>query len=134
MRKSWTDEESKMVARLWDKGWSAREIAVKIGGVSRSAVIGKVRRMNLPLRNQKKPVRVVGSKPVKAKRPRVFVSASPSPAPGAEPSGIALLGLGANQCRWPIGDPKSSEFGYCGCRTRRGQSYCEEHRERARWG
>lgn len=40
---------------------------------------------------------------------------------------VTLIDLKANQCRWPIGDPKKSEFCFCGA-TAQKQPYCEEHR------
>ena len=30
-------------------------------------------------------------------------------------------------CRWPLGDPRSGEFAYCGLTPARGQSYCAGH-------
>lgn len=30
-------------------------------------------------------------------------------------------------CRWPLGDPKSGEFAYCGLTPAKGQSYCAGH-------
>ena len=30
-------------------------------------------------------------------------------------------------CRWPLGDPKSGEFAYCGLKRAEGQSYCAGH-------
>jgi GcrA cell cycle regulator len=30
-------------------------------------------------------------------------------------------------CRWPLGDPKSGEFAYCGLKRVEGQSYCAGH-------
>ena len=36
--------------------------------------------------------------------------------------------LGAKDCRWPIGDPKSPDFGFCAERQEKGQPYCAEHK------
>jgi GcrA cell cycle regulator len=30
-------------------------------------------------------------------------------------------------CRWPLGDPKTGEFAYCGLTPAKGQSYCAGH-------
>ncbi|NEX95215.1 GcrA family cell cycle regulator, partial [Caulobacter sp. 17J65-9] len=53
--------------------------------------------------------------------------AAPAPAPFVELSGTAtVLTLGAHMCKWPIGDPSSNEFSFCGRRA--GESpYCVEH-------
>jgi GcrA cell cycle regulator len=32
-----------------------------------------------------------------------------------------------SDCRWPLGDPRSGEFAYCGLRPAEGQSYCAGH-------
>ena len=43
----WTPERVEMLTRLWAKGLSARQIAAKLGGITRNAVIGKAHRLNL---------------------------------------------------------------------------------------
>lgn len=43
----WTPERVEMLTRLWAEGLSARQIAAKLGGVTRNAVIGKAHRLNL---------------------------------------------------------------------------------------
>ena len=30
-------------------------------------------------------------------------------------------------CRWPLGDPLSEDFAYCGLQPARGRSYCAGH-------
>ena len=54
--------------------------------------------------------------------------AQPSaPAPMPELPGTAtVLTLGAHMCKWPIGDPSSREFSFCGRRASEGV-YCVEH-------
>jgi hypothetical protein len=44
-------------------------------------------------------------------------------APGAAAS---VLGLRADSCRWPSGDPATAEFSFCGAPIARGR-YCERH-------
>ena len=46
----WTDDKTEDLTRLWHAGYSGSQIARAIGGVTRSAVIGKARRLGLPLR------------------------------------------------------------------------------------
>jgi GcrA cell cycle regulator len=38
-----------------------------------------------------------------------------------------LTTLKAHGCKWPIGDPRDSDFGFCG-RAREHHAYCEAHR------
>ncbi len=40
---------------------------------------------------------------------------------------VTILELGASMCRWPIGDPTSAEFRFCGCRATGTLPYCQEH-------
>jgi len=39
----------------------------------------------------------------------------------------SLLDLEANDCRWPIGDPRQDGFHFCGAQKRLGRPYCIEH-------
>lgn len=43
----WTDERIKLLQRLWADGFSASEIAVVLGGITRNVVIGRIHRMRL---------------------------------------------------------------------------------------
>lgn len=48
----WSVESMEMLRRLWLQGLSANDIGRAIGGVSRNAVIGKAKRLGLPMRAQ----------------------------------------------------------------------------------
>ncbi|MEX6508036.1 GcrA family cell cycle regulator [Jiella sp. M17.18] len=63
----WTDERIALLKQLWTEGLSASQIADRLGGVSRNAVIGKVHRLKLESR---------------ARTPGV---AAPQPVPQAQP-------------------------------------------------
>ncbi|MFV0295798.1 MAG: GcrA family cell cycle regulator [Hyphomicrobiaceae bacterium] len=39
----------------------------------------------------------------------------------------SLLELEANECRWPIGDPRKPGFHFCGAKQMAGRPYCIEH-------
>lgn len=41
--------------------------------------------------------------------------------------GIPVTKAGERHCRWPIGDPRSPEFRFCGCETIEGLPYCTDH-------
>lgn len=47
MSANWTDERVALLKSLVNKGHSASEIAARIGGVSRNAVIGKIHRLGI---------------------------------------------------------------------------------------
>ncbi len=44
---------------------------------------------------------------------------------------ISLLQLTEKTCKWPIGDPMSSEFHFCGRSSDEGKPYCDFHSRRA---
>lgn len=44
--------------------------------------------------------------------------------------GVAAFVVSARQCKWPVGDPSSSEFRFCGGATD-GSAYCDAHRRTA---
>lgn len=49
---NWTDDRVELLKKLWAEGLSASQIAAKLGGVSRNAVIGKVHRLKLSSRGR----------------------------------------------------------------------------------
>lgn len=138
----WTDERVETLKKLWQDGLSASQIAKQLGGVTRNAVIGKVHRLGLSGRaTPSKPARPV----FKAPRPHRPVAAAPSaprriaepvaqaqPAPAPvryideAPGSATVLTLGAHMCKWPIGDPATDNFTFCGRRQSDGP-YCGEH-------
>jgi GcrA cell cycle regulator len=44
-----------------------------------------------------------------------------------EPGGATVLTLGRHMCKWPIGDPSTSDFTFCGRRSADERPYCVEH-------
>ena len=138
----WTDERVETLKRLWQDGLSASQIAKQLGGVTRNAVIGKVHRLGLSGRAApSKPARPVfkaprpsrptqaPSTPRRIAEPIAAAPASPLPAPriiDEGPGSATVLTLGAHMCKWPIGDPASDDFTFCGRRGADGP-YCSEH-------
>jgi GcrA cell cycle regulator len=139
----WTDERVELLKKLWQDGLSASQIAKQLGGVTRNAVIGKVHRLGLSGRAApSKPARPVFKAPRPARpaaapaAPRrisqpPMTTATTAPQPPVryidEAPGVAtVLTLGAHMCKWPIGDPSSDEFTFCGRRASEGP-YCGEH-------
>ena len=102
----WTPERIEMLQSLWREGHSASAIAERLGGISRNAVIGKAHRLLLP------------SRPSPIKRDERVKPAA------AVPQRAQSMGHG---CMWPIGDPKSPEFHFCGEAADQGRPYCSSH-------
>lgn len=51
----WNDDRIAALKRWWSEGLTASQIARRMGGISRNAVIGKVSRLGLPRRMDGKP-------------------------------------------------------------------------------
>ncbi|AYG94451.1 GcrA cell cycle regulator [Brevundimonas naejangsanensis] len=150
MNPGWTEDRVGALKKLWLEGQSASQIAKALGGgVTRNAVIGKVHRLGLsgraapsqPARTTFRPARPRAAAPaapvqapsaprrLEAAAPRPVVAApapqAPSPAPEL-PGTATVLTLGAHMCKWPIGDPSTRDFSFCGRRASEGV-YCVEH-------
>ncbi len=136
---AWTDDRVELLKTLWAEGLSAAQIANKMGGVTRNAVIGKVHRLGLSGRaTPAKPQR--GCTPSlerretsapKARRPEVK-SVIPEPefiAPLVLDTGdrTTVTTIKNNMCKWPLGDPAREDFHFCGQSTLSGKSYCAYH-------
>ena len=142
MSAGWTEDRVGALKKLWLVGQSASQIAKALGGgVTRNAVIGKVHRLGLSGRaTPSQPSRTVFRAPRPARTPtqapsapRRIEAAQPRPAPAPVPAPMpdlpgtaTVLTLGAHMCKWPIGDPTSTEFSFCGRRASEGV-YCVEH-------
>jgi GcrA cell cycle regulator len=145
----WTDERVETLKKLWLDGLSASQIAKQLGGVTRNAVIGKVHRLGLSGRAApSQPARPAFKAP---RPPRPAATAVPAPrrpasphlreasptavrapslpaSPQPEERGVAtVLTLGAHMCKWPIGDPATDDFSFCGRRSADDGPYCVEH-------
>jgi hypothetical protein len=44
---------------------------------------------------------------------------------------LSLLQLNENTCKWPIGDPLTPDFYFCGQHSEEGKPYCDFHSRRA---
>ena len=152
MTAGWTDDRVGALKKLWLEGQSASQIAKQLGGgVTRNAVIGKVHRLGLsgraapsqPARTaattfrttRPRPAPTVAAAPaqpaaprrLEAVQPKPIQPVAPAPAPIPDLPGTAtVMTLGAHMCKWPIGDPSSREFSFCGRRASEGV-YCGEH-------
>lgn len=152
---AWTEERVEVLKKLWIEGLSASQIALRLGGVTRNAVIGKVHRLGLSGRgktsstaNRPRPARntshtnrtprqtggTVGNAALK-----MSPDANPEPAPAPRPARFEelvipiseranIMDLTEHTCRWPIGDPTDKQFHFCGKKSDEGVPYCSYHR------
>ncbi len=131
----WNEERTATLRKLWLEGMSASQVARQLGGVSRSAVIGKVHRLGITVRDipsrPRNTVRTAVRAQPRARVVRDVVAPVRSAIRLIEVAEMAptanILGLEIHSCRWPIGNPDSHDFGFCGReKTARG-SYCDDH-------
>lgn len=138
----WTDARVEALTSLWREGLSASQVAERLGGVTRNAVIGKIHRLGLSGRPsggtfQRSPRPARMARAVSAPRAVAFGSAARRrPAVVVNPvevvpEGPGLIGdlvaLNAHVCRWPIGDPTAPDFSFCGRATAGEGPYCADH-------
>jgi len=140
---AWNDERVELLKKFWAEGLSASQIASKMGGVTRNAVIGKVHRLGLSGRaTPAKPQRGCDSDFHGEDQPSAgFAHAEIEPLI-VEPEFIApaILSTGdmatvstlkGNMCKWPIGDPAKDDFHFCGQSAPTGKPYCGYHAQMA---
>ena len=145
---TWTDERVETLKKLWADGLSASRIATDLGGITRNAVIGKVHRLGLS--GRAKSPSSAAPRPRKTRahghvmrvtRPamrgntalahayELDVEPEPELADNIIPLGQrrTLLELNEATCRWPIGDPGTADFFFCGGKSASGLPYCAYH-------
>lgn len=150
----WSDDRVDMLKKLWGAGLSASQIAAELCGPTRNAVIGKVHRLGLSGR-----VKAARSGPPRKARPAPMVRIAKPVSRGntalaqtfeceevvssQEPAAdnvvplsqrCTLFELNDQKCSWPIGDPATEEFFFCGGKRLSGMlskdtpiPYCATH-------
>src|SRR5260370_13137419 len=146
---NWTDQRTELLKTLWAEGLSSSQIGGELG-LTRNAVIGKVHRLGLSGR-----IKSAAPPPREPKRGRSHVShynGGPKPqrtdvTPFKGPSDLSvethapapikniipidrrcsILELTLDNCHWPIGDPRSRAFFFCGAKSLRCLPYCGYH-------
>ena len=146
---TWTDDRVEQLKKLWEGGLSASQIAAELGNVTRNAVIGKVHRLGLsgrakspssaaprPRKTRPAPQQMVRmSRPVArgntalAHNYEVEMEPDPIAYDNVVPMSqrLTLVELNEATCHWPIGDPSSSEFYFCGGKALQSLPYCAHH-------
>jgi GcrA cell cycle regulator len=153
----WTAEAVEDLKKLALQGKSASHISVALGVGSRNAVIGKASRIGIKLsggggasvRGKGAPraarpqwAQAHYTRPnADSQRSGAAAARDPRVSPGdgraaGRSFGIAEIGemrrlrfedIRESACRWPLGDPRSGDFAYCGLTPVGGQSYCAGH-------
>lgn len=149
---SWTINSISKLKKLWDKGISTSEIGNKLG-FSKNAVVGKAHRLGLKSRSNTVIKKIKRKKTVPPKTKAAItktekVAATPKTTEKASKTASApitpikakakssskkskhvveMMDLKKNMCRWPLGDPRSSDFSFCGEPTFKNKPYCLTH-------
>jgi len=140
----WTEDRCTLVREMVEAGESTRAIASAIG-MTKGQVAGYIARAGLKL--ARAPVGGYAgiktasvSVPSGKRPPHIAFTFKRKPIDGVKPEpgytdrrhGIARIfdvqDLTLRTCRWPIGDPREADFGYCGGEAKVGSSYCQHHR------
>jgi GcrA cell cycle regulator len=150
---SWTDERVELLRKLWQDGLSASQIAGELGaGITRNAVIGKVHRLGMSGRVKPpsattarprpaaKPARPTGTATMRPLMTRGNTALAVAPLTAEMPrlraqedvvvpisECVTITDLREHMCRWPLGDPTSAEFRFCGARSGDTGPYCPGH-------
>lgn len=155
---TWTDDRIASLKQMWAEGASAAAIAERLGGLSRSAVLGKIHRLRPSLAKEPSVAKKtnVAKKTSVAKKKRAAAKTVHKPtapeqrrptrrvAPSTQPQtnetrqrGKSLLELTNDTCRWPHGEPGTRGFFFCGepgADLEGGKPYCVHHARRAYGG
>jgi GcrA cell cycle regulator len=148
----WTPERIERLRELWAMGLSASQVAARMNAeareqlFTRNSIVGKVSRLNIPMRNADMGKRRTSETP---RRPgadstmifdqtwrwkrmldadkHVDVVDETDPPPEER---VPLIELEETTCRFPIGDPRTAEFGFCPHAKVPGLPYCKTHAKR----
>ena len=127
----WPPELAEKLAMLWAKGLSAAEIARQLGnGVSKSAVISKKDRMNLPSREEGAPkiskaqaAKALGTAPV------FFVDRSRERGAQRGETNVRFIDKWDWQCLMFVGGESRETGLVCGRPREEGKPYCSACRK-----
>jgi GcrA cell cycle regulator len=134
---TWTMERIALLKDRICAGFSSGQIARELG-VSRNAVIGKTNRLGLSRFNLRQTSVRKNAHPSSARpgtaTPQTTLRALWARSQLSLPEVLrdnakahSLFELQQWHCRWPIGDPSSESFGFCGSRPIDGLPYCATH-------
>ena len=152
----WTKPRLRLLRRRWAQGARVREIAAELGnGISSNAVIAKIHRLGIAALSPYggRPGRRYAGKPragdgrlrghrigywfrkgpppvwVISAKPHIEITRADARIPRRQRR--SLFELNEHSCRWPVGDPRSSRFFFCGAQPVMNRSYCAAHCARA---
>ena len=137
----WTDERMEICQQALREGKSGLQIAALIGAPSRNAVIGKVNRMGWRGLSPNTRPRHSGTKVEKPKKMKAPPPSLEEQTPSVLQASISATAstsfaftgpktfgeLAGDECKWPIGDPMTDDFTFCGRGSGGDGPYCRAH-------
>ena len=156
----WTEDRVELLSKLWLNGVTAAEITSQLGGTTRNAVIGKAYRLGLSNQKRQKktsheeeteeaesaavetdsaPIAETDDQEIALDALDADDDASEGTVDDATSARLAealseklqLMQLSEKTCKWPIGDPATDDFWFCGLPSMPGKPYCEPHNKLA---
>lgn len=127
----WTTERDAELEKLLRLGQTQRQIAA-VMGITLGAVGRRVRSTFPAFASSPLGPRKTGRKPERRSfaMPRPPKKTAPAPVAPALPKPanlVPLTQLEKHHCRWPSGDPRHPDFGFCGRARDPGGPYCAGH-------
>lgn len=142
----WTDDETEYLIEMVDAGATSKQCAEALSQrfgrvVTPMSVVGRAHRLGLVWRSQvdkikqkrnerrKKKPRNDRKQSVRFAVAKAHVNIDDNMIPHQQRK--QLQELERCDCRWPVGEPRSSDFFFCGGCALPGLPYCEQHARRA---
>ncbi len=137
----WTEERDALLRKFEGDGLSHARIAAAINAATgsaftRCAISGRLHRKGWASgRSQAQSTRLWAAEQRIAERGTAPFKQAPLPLPPEDSAALAgakpLADLEHNECKWPLGDPRTPQFGFCGADAVPGLPYCAGHVARA---
>lgn len=151
---SWTDDRIELLKASHIEGLTALQIAARLGGTTRNAVIGKMHRLGMnadmyltegekaekfarqakakelrEARKAERKHRARSDSPEKSKRSTLYQMFVTRPADdmAATAKHIPFLDLEPHHCRFPYGTDAQTGYTFCGHDKIEGSTYCAGH-------
>lgn len=126
----WDADRLAQLKKLWAQGETATAIATRLGGLTRSAVLGKIFRLRLAPGKPNAPAAATAGAKVARRRG----ADESTPKKKTTQRGKSIFELTNTCCRWPFRRPGTEKYFFCGVEEAdlaRGMPYCSRHMKRA---